>query len=257
LTDAKLSTIALITVIYLGSFNSGVGQDVAQLAMRARINLYDNWNFDSVAYYFDQVIGEKYAPAFAYSDYGWYLMLSEKFEEGLTYIRRAAKMDPNDKQLVTWYAWALLWSEDLGQAKLWLDRALALDPDYGEALFVGSLIASGMKNHQEAILLAHQAAVKDTSQRAGIPLALAEASRREEATTIAEEIGETLNVYDAFMLMQVYLSLGDRQRAMEYLKKAFELRHPFMPWLKFIPGIEELYDYPEFQTIVQKMNLPK
>ncbi|MDH3648818.1 MAG: hypothetical protein OEQ53_04000, partial [Saprospiraceae bacterium] len=83
--------------IYLGPSDLVVGQDVAQMAVRARDNLYDHWNFDSVAYYFDRVIGEKYAPAFAYSDYGWYLMLIDRYQEGLNYVQQAAEMDPADK----------------------------------------------------------------------------------------------------------------------------------------------------------------
>lgn len=243
--------------IFLGLPNSIVGQDIAQLAVKARDHLYETWNFDSAAYYFDLVIGEKYAPAFAYSDYGWYLMLVDRYTEGMTFIKQAAEMSPADKQLVTWYSWALFQNNELSKAKQWITKALAIDPDYGEALFVGSIIASGMEHHQEATTLAEKAAAKDPSWRTSIPLALARAGEREQALLWAEKIARDENVYDVILLMEVYGHLKDDDQALDYLRKSYELRHPFLPWLKFLPGTRHLHDNPQFKAIVQKMNLPQ
>jgi tetratricopeptide (TPR) repeat protein len=246
----------LTAFIYWGTSHFVISQDVAQLAMRARINLYDNWNFDSVAYYFDKVIGKRHAPAFAYSDYGWYLMLINKFEEGLTYVEKAAKMAPRDKQLVAWNAWAILWDDDLLRAKQWIDKALAIDRNYGEALYVGSLIASATKNHIEAIKLAEKAASYDPNWRGAISLALAKAGNREQALEWAEKIAKDENAFDAWLLMEVYTYLGNDEKALDYLQKAYDLRFPFMPWLELAPGLEHLHDHPRFKAIVQKMHLP-
>lgn len=233
------------------------GQDVQQLAMRARINLYDNWNFDSVAYYFNQVIGKKHTPAFAYSDYGWYLMLRHEFEEGLSFIEQAAEKDPSDKQLLAWNAWALLWKRDFKKAKLWIDQALAIDPDYGEALQVSSRIASELGNHSEALRLAEKAASNDHGWRAMIPLALARAGNRSRALEFAEEISKNESVSDVILLMEVYAHLDKDDKALAYMQKSYQLRHPFMPWLELIPGLEHLHDDLRFKEIIEKMNLPK
>jgi tetratricopeptide (TPR) repeat protein len=255
--SSKLFTLVVVASIYFVSSNSVAGQDVAELAMRARTNLYDKWNFDSVAYYLDRVIGKKYTPAFAYSDYGWYLMLVDKYEEGLTYIQRAAEMDPADKQLVAWNSWALVWSGDLPKAKRWIQKALAIDPNYGEALYINSLIASEMGNHEEAISLAKKAAFKDLNWRAGVPLALVKASKREEAIVWAQKIAKDENVFDAMILMEVFGNLRNDDKALHYLQKSYELRHPFMPWLNFVPSTKYLHADSRFKAIVQKMNLPR
>lgn len=253
----KLLNVVLVSSLLLGLLNFTAGQDVDQLAIQARNNLYDNWNFDSVAFYFNQVIGKEYAPAFAYSDYGWYLMLEDKFDEGLSYIQQAAEMDPSDKQLVAWNSWALLWGGDLPNAKQWINKALAIDPEYGEALHVSSRIASEMANHSEALRLAEKAASNDPNWRAMIPFALVKAGNREQALEWCEKIAEDANAFDAVLLMEVYANLRDDDKALDYLQKSYELRHPFMPWLKLIPGLTHLHDHPRFKNIVQKMNLPE
>jgi len=255
--DTRLLTILLIGSIFIGTSESAHGQDIAQLAMRARTHLYDSWNFDSVAYYFGKVIGKKHAPAFAYSDYGWYLMLVDRYEDGLSYIQQAAVMAPSDKQLAAWNAWALLWSGDIPKAMQWIDKALAIDPLYGEALHVASLIASEKGDHNEAIMFAEKAASVDPNWRAGIPLALAMTGNREQVLEWSEKIAADENVYDTMLLVHAYDHLRDTDKALEYLQKSYHLRHPFMPWLKLWPGTEHLRHDPRFELIVQKMNLPE
>ena len=253
----KLFTVVFLASIYLGLPNWVIGQDVAQLAMRARVHLYETWNFDSAAYYFNQVIGEKNTPAFAYADYGWYLILLNKYDEGLNHIRQATEISSDDKQMVTWYAWAMIWGGDLTKAKLWIDKALTIDPDYGEALHVASRVASKLNNHKEAIELAERAAASDERWRAGIPLALALAGEQEPALAWTQKITKDEKVNDVIIMTEVYANLEKDDMALDYLEKSFELRHPYMPWMKFIPGTERLHNNSRFLNIVQKMNLPQ
>jgi hypothetical protein len=119
------------------------------------------------------------------------------------------------------------------------------------------LISSRMENHKEAIWLAEKAASKDPNWRAGIPLALAKAGNRDQALVWAEKIAKDENVYDTAILTEVYANLRNDDKALNYLRKSYELRHPFMPWLNFVPSTKYLHDNPRFKAIVQKMNLPK
>jgi tetratricopeptide (TPR) repeat protein len=256
-TSKILSSILLVASL-LSSFLPEIqAQDLNKLAYQARVNLYDKWDYTKAAYYFDKVIGKRGAPATAYSDYGWYLMLIDKYQEGLTYIQKAAIMDPKDKQLVTWNSWALLWDGNLPKAKEWINKALKIDPDYGEALYVGSMIASEMKDHQESLNLANKAAASDANWRGAIPHALAKAGKQKEALQWAEKIGKNANAFDAILLVQAYALLGKDDLSLVFLHKAYELKHPFMPWLKFIPSIRHLHNDPEFLNVVDKMKLPK
>ena len=260
LTQMKIHVIELLLVIlgvlnFVGSIDA---QDNAQLAMRARINLYETWKFDSVAYYFNQIIDQKHTPAFAYSDYGWYLMLSDQHDLGMQYIRRAANMEaPDQKQLTAWYAWALVWVGDLKQAKHWIDQSIKLDPDYAEGFFVASLVASDEGNHEEALRLAEHAASLDPNWRSGVPLAYAKSGNNQKALESIDIISSDVKSFDTLILMEVFAYMKNTNKAIEYLNKAFLLRHPFMPWVQFIPATEYLHDHPQFKNIIQKLNLPE
>lgn len=232
------------------------GQDLAQLAVKARDNLYEHWDFERAAYYFDQVIGKKYTPAFAYSDYGWYLWLIDGPQKGMKYIRQAAVMAPQDKQMVTWYAWALQLEGDLDQARSWIKRALKIDINYGEALHVKSRVASDLGEHEEAIELAEKAAKSDRMWLGIIPLALAKAGKDDEALKRANAIAESDNAFDVFHLAELYALWGEEDKALYYLEKSYELRHPFLPWINFYSSLENLHGNPKFHSIVSRLNLP-
>ncbi len=250
----------LITALFLSlgsSLPTAMAQDVGDLAMRARINLYDSWDFDSVAYYFDRIIGQEHTPAFAYSDYGWYLLLLNRLEEGLEFIERAAKMAPSDKQLIAWNAWAQLWNGNLEQAEEWIERSLALDPTYGEGLFISSMVASEVGDHGKAVRLAGQAARQDPDWRGALPLALAKGGRRDEALGKARQFAGEGRMMDTMLLMEAFGLLGADDEALTQLERGFELRHPFMPWIEYIPNIGHLRQTPRYVAVLEKMDLPE
>ncbi len=232
-------------------------QDVAELAMRARINLYDKWNFDSVEYYFGRIIDKKYTPAFAYSDYGWYLLLKDQNERGLESIRRAAEMDPADVQLTTWYSWALLWNNELTKARHWIDRALKMDPKNGEALHVASRIALEQTNYEEALKYAKLAAANSPSWRAILPMVYAKMGEPEQALTWAQNFADEKQAQDYWMLMETYLYLDMYEKALEFLELAYNTRYPFMPWLRVEPGLRSLQEYPLYRKIVAELRPQK
>lgn len=259
-SSGKIKIIILSNLILLSVFiplKTVWGQDMAELSMRARNCLYESWDFDCVSKNLAKVIGKRHTPAFAYSDYGWYLILVGRYDEGLKYIEQAAVKAPKDKQLIAWNAWAKLWNGDLGDANKWIEKSLKIDSGYGEAIHIKSLIASAEGKHEKAIRLAEQAAANDKNWRGVIPIVLSRAGRKAEAILAAEKIEQDLGVFDIMLLMEAYAVMGEKEKALDYLEKGYELRHPFMPWMKFWPGTEDLHSDPRFQAIEKNMKLPK
>lgn len=249
--------VCTLVVCVLNFHHLANAQNMSDLAMRARINLYDIWNFDSCDFYFDQIIEEKNTPAFAYSDYGWYLMLVDRFDEGLEYIRRAAEMAPSDVQLVTWYAWALLWAGEVTSAKQWINKALVLNPDNGETLHVASRIFLEEGAFEEAIKYAEMTASRDKNWRGIEPLALAKAGRGQEALQTMSAMIEDQNAFDCWFFVETYATLGETVKALQNLQKAFDQKFPFMPWLNLTPGLDTLHGMEQYKIILKKIDLPK
>ena len=50
--------------------------------------------------------------------------------------------------------------------------------------------------------------------------------------------------------------LGDKEKALDNLEKAFEMRAFLMAWVKADPVFDSLRSEPRYQAILQKMQLP-
>jgi len=58
-----------------------------------------------------------------------------------------------------------------------------------------------------------------------------------------------------FRIAQVYLALGDKDKAISYLQKAYDIRDLHMFWIKVDPVLDPLKNDPRFIEILKKMNL--
>ncbi|SMP16244.1 Adenylate cyclase, class 3 [Muriicola jejuensis] len=63
------------------------------------------------------------------------------------------------------------------------------------------------------------------------------------------------NYHTPWQIATLYTRAGIRDKAMTFLKKAYEIRDPNMPYLGVDPIFDALKDEPEFRTLLDKMNL--
>jgi hypothetical protein len=54
---------------------------------------------------------------------------------------------------------------------------------------------------------------------------------------------------------EVYLALGEVDKAISYLRRSYELRIPDMVGIGVDPLLESLHDHPDFQEIVRNLAL--
>ncbi len=55
---------------------------------------------------------------------------------------------------------------------------------------------------------------------------------------------------------QLFAHAGERERVLEWLEKAYEVRDPNLPGIGVIPLFDSLRDDPRFQDLLRRMNLP-
>ncbi len=59
----------------------------------------------------------------------------------------------------------------------------------------------------------------------------------------------------AFNLALIYASLNDKDKALEWLEKAYEDRSTMLIWIKVNPRLENLRSEPRFKAVVKRMGL--
>jgi hypothetical protein len=54
----------------------------------------------------------------------------------------------------------------------------------------------------------------------------------------------------------VYLGLGDKRQALEWLEKAYQDRSELLIFLNVSPVFDSLHSDPRFQSLLRRMNFP-
>ncbi len=87
----------------------------------------------------------------------------------------------------------------------------------------------------------------------------AAAGRRGEIPKLVEEAKEkTTRMYvPIYRIAAVYLALGDKEQALEWLEKSYRDDFSWMVWLKVDPVMDPLRSDPRFQNLLRRMNFPQ
>jgi Flp pilus assembly protein TadD len=156
---------------------------------------------------------------------GYWLYLAHRFDEANTHIRKALELDPNSPWAHRTLGWSLLWKGDKAGALASMEKAQSLDADpFSIGSFGHALAVSGDRAKAQQILRDLENLAK---QRYVSPAAR----------------------------MVVYLGLGEKEEALEWLEKSYADRDPQCWPLKVEPFYDSLRTEPRFQALLKKVGL--
>ena len=89
--------------------------------------------------------------------------------------------------------------------------------------------------------------------------AYAMAGKRGEALKMLEELKQLSNrrYVPPSGMATVYVGLGEKDQAFEWLEKAYEERDRWLVFLKVDASLDPLRSDPRFQDLLRRMNLPE
>jgi len=183
--------------------------------------------------------------------------------EAITVMRRALGLDPLDPEHGRWLVRFLLYAEDYSGAIAQGEKIVELGEEYFldflAYLDIGS--AHLAQGHPELALEWYRKgqtmASSVRSYDAYIVRALAELGRRDEAEEILVRLDRESKehyVRHEFMAMG-YASLGNPDRAFEFLERAFQTRSAGLIFLHLDPGYKPLRGDPRFDQLVKRIGL--
>jgi serine/threonine-protein kinase len=140
-------------------------------------------------------------------------------------------------------------------------KALELYPNDSELTFPLGWAYAYKGNYDKAIELIEKSLMADGEDpRLSPDLAYIHAmmGKSEEARQTlfrVLELAKNVPVQPGLIAL-IYLGLDDRQRALDYLEKAVELRSPMVLWLKTDPRFDKIRSDPRFQALMRRIGFP-
>ena len=199
--------------------------------------------------------------ATAHQWYAQHLAEIGRLEEALAEAKRAQELDPLSLIINNVVADALYTSRRYDDSIEQSRKTLALDPNFGVAHLTLGLTYVQKSMFQEALAELQTAAKLQPGQpsvMAALGYADAVTGRRAEALKILDNLtartGRGFTPYAE--IATVYIGLGDKDRAIEWLRKAVEQRSGSRMGLKSDPLFDPLRSDPRFTDLLRRVNLP-
>jgi TolB-like protein/DNA-binding winged helix-turn-helix (wHTH) protein/Flp pilus assembly protein TadD len=198
--------------------------------------------------------------------YGCELVWEKRFDEGLAEMRRAQEVAPASAHMAAFFGMGLYQARRYGEAIERSKDALELDPTFPAAYQWLGLTYAALGRYDEAITKLEKSRQFSKDRGVRITVALSRlgygygvAGRRKDALAILKELQEvsTSRHVPPSHFAVVYIGIGDKDRAFEWLNKGFKERSYEMALLRSDPRFDSLRNDPRFQNLIEGMKFPK
>ncbi len=195
----------------------------------------------------------------AHHQYGLILMYQRRLDESLAELKRAVQLDPLAASFAADVSFPLALQGKYEDATGQVRKGLDLDPEspYVRSLLGWIQIQAGRV--EEAIPYLERARIPQAPPliTANLGFAYAAAGQRSKAQAVLAELNQMSKrrFVSPWCAAIVYLGLGDRQRALDGLEKAYEVRSQQLPMIKVDKIYDGLRSEPRFIALLKKVGL--
>lgn len=225
------------------------------------IYFFDEWNWPLAEREFQRAIALNPNYSIVHTWYGLDLAALGRFDEAVTQVRRAQELDPLSLIVDTDVGRILYLSRHYDQAIEAYRKVLELDPNFARVhtrLGMAYAAKGEFRRASEEFQKAQQLSGPDPYLFGLLGYTQAEAGDRAAARRLLQELLQRSRreYVPSFSVALVYVGMGDRQAALDWLEKAYQDRSTLMAYAKTDPLLDPLRSEPRFTALLQRMNLP-
>jgi len=225
----------------------------------ALVKLFYDWDRTGAEEELKRAIALNPSSAEALAWYGYYLASLGRHEEALAKTRRAQALDPLSAVRHADLQWVLLLARRYDEVLEEGRKALELEPHFALARSNTGLAYALKGEFPRALAELERSARMDDSPVMALALAYGYAvsgKTREAARLLAEMKTLSHRRYVcSFEMATAHATLGETDRAFEWLRRALGERSDCMVWLKAEPMLDSLRSDPRFSALLREVGL--
>ncbi len=217
-----------------------------------------DWDFDAAGNEFRRAIELNPGYATGHHWYAWHLGLLGRFDEAIAEMKKAQNLDPLsliiNADLAEILVLAHRYDESIAQSR----KTIEMDPNF--ALAHNQLAQAYLAKHLyeeavEELRKAVQLSGDTPTCIANLARAYVAVGKRSGAEKLLSDLKKRSSpaYSNAPEIAIIYVSLGDKDQAMNWLEKGYEER--FNPGVLLRPGFDPIRSDPRFQTLLRRIGL--
>ena len=222
-------------------------------------NFLVTWNWEAAETAYKKVLEINPNHPEAHGVYSHLLIILGRTEEAMEHAELSLKLDPHNLWTIMWYSFDLICLHRY-------DECISLCREFYEKnhtaywmLLIGIYISLHMKEEYdeafEALKMATCIQYKDFDHVFDQyeKLGYAGTLNLEADTLLAQSKTKYVSQFD---LALMYSFAGNKERALDSLEQAYEMRDPVVPYIGVYPNFVILRDEPRYQELLRKLNIP-
>ncbi len=226
----------------------------------AKVKYYE-WDLADAEKEFQRALELNPGDAQVRRHYGHYLIAMRRHDDSIREMQHALALDPLSPLLTTEVGWAYYYARRFPQAVQQARKALAMERDYpfGRLLLGESLWLQGQ--FEEALRSGYPGPYWPDGNRRAKEI-YARGGVRALRHWVVEDMekgiarGQPLAARALNHLAASYAELGDKERAIALLERAYQEHDPWLPMDLAAPRLDPLHSDPRFQNLLRRIGLP-
>jgi tetratricopeptide (TPR) repeat protein len=230
-------------------------------AMLANIRLEYDWDWKGAEEAFQRAIALNPSYPTAHRWYSLQLAKMGRMEESLEEISQARRLDPLSLIVNVGVGWHFYLARQYEQAIQQYQETLEMEPNSPLPHFLLGMAYEQTGRLEEAIAEFERALALSGGSPpmiAALGHAQALAGRQDQARNILQQLEQLSRerYVSAVYPAAIHAALGDKDRAFDWLERAYEERADYMSYLKVDPTFDSLRSDPRFQELQRRVGLP-
>jgi tetratricopeptide (TPR) repeat protein len=234
----------------------------AHTSLGAVREFYD-WDWLAAEREYKRAIDCNASYASVHHRYAEYLSYMGRHEESIAEIKRAQELDPLSLVINAVVGEVYYFARQYDQGIEALQRTIEMDPSFVVAHFLLAFAYAQKAMYDEAIAEAQKAVELSGG---GIPLFVAllgtiysYSGKRDEAEKVLDQLYKLSKqrYVSPFYIALIYVGMGQKDQAFEWLEKAYDEHDHAMETLKVDPMLDSVRSDPRFKAMLKKMGLDR
>ena len=222
------------------------------------LDLYD-WDWASAEKEYKRALALNPGYATAHHWYAWHLIVMGRDSDGIAELKKAESLDPLSLIISADLADALCIAHRFDESVQQSQKTIEMGPYFAVAHYQLGQALEQKQRHDEAISEFRRAielSGGNATFKSNLANAYAVSGRKEEAMEIIKELegrpSQDSSTHASIAL--IYVGLGDNDRAMIWLDKAYQAR--FNPSILMRPVFDPLRSDPRYQDLLHRIGVP-
>jgi TolB-like protein/Tfp pilus assembly protein PilF len=221
-----------------------------------------DWDWEGAEQSYSKALELNPSYATAHQWYAEHLAITGRHAEAIKEIKRAQALDPLSLSISNSVARQYYFARQYKEAIEQCEHTLEMDPEFLPALYrLGGIylqsgrFAEAIKNYQKAVTISKNKPV----MIAELGYAYAVSGQIDEAEKIIRRLKRLAKkqYLEQGYLGQIFMGLGDKERAFEWLRTAYEERSPLMIYLNVEPIFDPLRADARFEKLLRQLKLTR